>query len=602
MGIFEEGKTECVKELLRPAERIIRQGMDIHIESFNKREKLWIQVEENYDRYLDGKCGNFLPDLDRHFRAKFEGAMAILAWSFWYNGELYPPAQKRYQNKEIQAIERILRYNVFEIMSKDDIMKKLIARDERLLGLLRDYYLGVDKWIEDLLNDPEIKLALRYFLKNKWDSYKSKVNGALSEAVMRFDWFRSLMAEWEKQKMEEIEAIENIYQKQISKLKERFEREKEELRKKLETAREEEISRLIQEKEEMRRQFEEERQRLIEEISKMKDEEARKMLEEELDRMQREMFASIKAMEDEIRRRELELKQREMELRKKEIEVSQKESEVEKRIREIIAARGKIEKGSRFVRRDEARIMEMNFIGRMKGKLKGELKILGKTFKVESLTEKATFDTGIFAGKLNERDLKNIPENTALLALLREKKLFGKKETILVKAIFYGRPEKYAEIGFDVDPAELADINALLIDARNENSDRVILLLASPTGFEHRVKDYISSADFHRNFVSEKVSLVLLDLETGELTINPNDEYAKAFEPFLRLERDDELMSRIKNITTEKITKKGYVRLEDMLEYGPENVVKKAFYELAREKSYVTKFIDGVGFVLIKEM
>ena len=601
MGIFEEGKVDCVRELLRPAERVIRQGMDIHIESFSQREKLWIQTEENYNRYLDGNCGSFLADLDSHFRAKFEGAMAILAWSFWYNGELYSPAQKRYQNKEIQAVDRILRYNVFEIMSKEDIMKKLVARDEKLLSLLKDYYLGMDRWIDEVLDDPEIKLALRHFLKNKWNSYKDKINEALSEAMVRFDWFRPLMAEWEKQKIEEIEAIETLYQRQISKLRKQFEREKEELRKRLETAKEEEISRLIREKEEMEKRFEEERQRLVEEISKMKYEEARKMLEEELDRMQREMFASIKAMEDEIRRRELELKQKEMELRKKEREIAQKESEVEKRIREIMAARGKIEKGSRFVRRDEARIMEMNFIGRMKGKLRDELKILGKTFKVESLTEKATFDTGIFAGKLNERDLKNIPENTALLALLREKKLFGKKETILVKAIFCGRPEKYAEAGFDVDPAELADVNALLVDARKENSDRVILLLASPTGFEHRVKDYISSTDFHRNFISEKVSLALLDLESGELTINPNDEYAKAFEPFLRLERDDELMNRIKGIIEEKLIKKGYVRLEDMLDHTTEDVIKRAFYELAEEKGYVTKFIDGIGFVLIKD-
>ncbi|GAB6102228.1 hypothetical protein JCM16138_14510 [Thermococcus atlanticus] len=608
MGIFEEGKTDCVRELLRPAERVIKQGLDIYIESFSRREKLWIQIEDNYNQYLDGKCGDFLPDLDRHFRSKFEGAMAILAWSFWYNRELYPPAQKRYQNKEIQAVDRILRYNVFEIMGKDDILRKLVARDEKLLSLLKDYYLGVDKWIGELLEDPEIKLALRHFLKNKWDSYKGKVNEALSEAVMRFDWFRPLMVEWEKQKKEEIEAIETLYQKQISRLRNQmeemrtqFEKEKEELRKRLETAKDEEISRLIREKEEMKKRFEEERQRLVEEISKMKDEEARKMLEEELDRMQKEMLAGIRAMEDEIRRKELQLKQREMELRKKELELSEKESEVEKKIREIMAARGKIEKGSRFVRRDEARIMEMNFIGRMKGRLRNELRILGKTFRIESLTEKATFDTGIFAGKLSERDLKNIPENTALLAILREKKFFGKKETLLLKAIFCGRPEKYAEVGFDTDPAELADVNALLVDARRESFDRVILLLASPTGFEHRVKDYISSTDFHRNFVSEKVSLALLDLESGELTINPNDKYARAFEPFLRLERDEELMSRIKSIIEEKLSRKGYVRLEDMLENATEDVIKRAFHELAREKGYATKFIDGVGYILVKE-
>ena len=619
MGIFEEGRTDCVKALLKPAERVLADGLDIVRERFEKREKLWRQIDENYDRYKDGECGEFLKDLNAHFRSKFEGALAILAWSFWKKGEAYKPAEDRYTEKELEAVERILRYNVFEIYTKDDIMKKIMHRDTNVLGLLREYYHGMDRWVEETLGDPEIALALRNFLKYKWDAYKDKVNAAIAEATTRFDWFRDVLTHVE----EEEGAIERTYQKEImrkdqeikrreeeieqlqsamAEMLQEFEREREEIARRVAAAKEEEIERLRQEKEELQRRFEEEKARLVEEISRMKDEEAQRKLREELEKVERQMVSQVAAMEDEIRRRELQLKQKEMELKRRELELQQKEDEVSKKIREVMELAGKAEKGSRFVRRDEARIMEMNFAGRMKGKFKEEVKLLGKTFKVEGVEEKRTFDKAPYEGKLSERDLKNVPDNTMVEIHLREKKLLGKKESLVVKALFYGRPERYADVGFDTDPVELADVNALLVDARNEAKDgRIVLLVASPTGFEKRIRDYVNSNDFHRNFISENVSLALLDLESGELIYNPHDEYAKAFEPFLRLERDEEKMAKVRGFIEERIKARGYVRLEDATGEFPEDLVKRAFQELAREKGYSTKFIDGVGYVLVKE-
>jgi len=523
MGLFEEGSVDCVKGLLRPAERVLKEGLDIAVEDFSTRERLWLRVRENYDRYLEGECGDFLRDLDIHFRGKFEAALAILAWSFKRNGEEYPPAKGRYSERELEAVERVLRYNVFEIYSKEDVMKKILHRDGDVLGLLRDYYRGLDAWIDDVLNDPAVKLPLRHFLKTKWDSYKERVNSAIAEATLRFDWFRDFLMLTE----EETEAVERMYRRRLEKAQ---------------------------------RESEAVRQRM-----------------------------------DELRRREVELRRREAELREREEEVSRK-------IKEVMALKGKVEAGSRFVRIDEARILEMNFVGRVRGKFRGEVKLLGKTFRVEALEERVTFDKGRFAGKLNERDLKNVPDNREVRILLREKKLFGKREEITIRALFYGRPERYAEVGFDTDPLELADVNAVLVDARAEaEKGRVILLIASPTGFERRVLDYISSRDFHRNFISENVSLVLLDLESGELVYNPHDEYARALEPMLRLERDDELMDKVREFLEGKLLEKGYVRLEEAAENFPEDIVKRAFQELRRERGYTTKYIEGVGYVLVRE-
>ncbi len=581
MGLFDED-INCVKSLLKPSERVLNQELDVYVESYQKRTKLWLQIEENYDRYLDGECGKILSDLDQHIRSKFEVSLALLAWSFKKNDEFYEPASRRYSDKELEALGRVLRYNVFEIYTIEDVMKRIMHRDNNILTLLREYHHGVDRWIEEVLNDPEIKLPLRYFLKKKWDSYKEKVNEAIAEATRRFDWFRDFLTMVD----EEIEVVETTYRRrldakdrQIEELRRSFERELKEIKKELDKG--SEVEKLLREKEELKRQFEEEKKRILEDIGRMRDEEMKKMLKAELEKVKEDVLASVKAIEDEIRQKEDDIKRR--------------EEEVAKKIREVTSLAGKVEKGSRFVRCDEARIMELNFIGRIKSKFMGDVKLLGRTFRVERVEENVTFDKMLL--NLDERNLKNIPDNTVVNVVLKEKKLFGKGKEIKVKAVFLSRPERYAEIGFDTDPIELTDINSLLVDARNE-SERIVLLVASPTGFEERIANYVNSNEFHKNYLSD-VSLALLDLESGELIYNPHDKYAKAFEPILRLEIDSEIISKVKEYIESKIAK-GYVKFEEVTEQFPGEVVKRAFHELAKEKKYTTKFIEGVGYILVK--
>ncbi|NPA47187.1 MAG: hypothetical protein GXO14_00910 [Thermococci archaeon] len=584
MTIFDEGNAECVKELLRPAEQVIGDGLDVRVEDYETRVDLWNRVSKAYGEYRSGRCGGFLKDLDIHFRAKFEGALAILAWSFKKNGEDFAPALRRYSDEELEGLERILRYNVFEIMDVKDIIKRLSHRDENLLTLLREYYLGVDKWIDGYLENPEVKLYLRRFLKDKWDSYKGKVSEAIAEATKELDWFRDFLTEEQKER----EDIVGMYRKRIAELMERIEKEREEVRKQIESATEERIARLMEENERLRKEFEEEKRRLVEEISRVKDEEARRMLEEQL----RKASENIKALEDELRRKQLQLAEKETELRRKEVEIREKEREIAKKIEEVMRISTKVEKGSRYVTAGEAKMLELNFIGRMTKKFKpgSEVKVLGRKFSVKEVREDSAYTPG-------EEFKGRVPENRSLTVRMREKKFFGGKEEITVRALFLGRPERYESLGIDTDPIELEHVTKILDEALNGPS-RTILLVASPTGFESRIRDFINSGDFHRNFSSEKVSLALLDLESGELIINPNDDYANAFRDLLRLETNEEVLRRVKDAVESKLAAKDYVRLEEV--DGPVDVVKRVFYELGREKNYRTRFVDGVGLVIMR--
>ncbi|ADT84371.1 hypothetical protein [Thermococcus barophilus] len=607
MVVFNEGNPECVRNLLRPAERVLRQGRDVTVEDFETRKSLWERIQDSYSRYLEGECGDFLRDLDSTFRAKFEAALAVLAWSFWKKGEAFPPAEKSFSEREIGLIDEILKYNVFEITTMEDILEKLYRRDEETLQLLKTYYLGVDRWIEEQLEDPEIKLPLRYYLKRTWKSYREKIDAAINEAS-KYGWFRTLMEEWEREKTEEVEAVRESYEARVGELKKRiaemvefFEEERRKLEEELSASSLEEVERLRREKEELIERFEREKAELARRLTELKDEELRKKLEEELARAKEEALREARLLEEKLRRRELELREKEMELRKRELELSEKENLLKSRIEEILAMSGKVEKGSRLVLRDEARIGELNFVGRMKSKFAGEVRLLGRTYSVERIEEKKGEDTARFAGKLDEKSLKNLPENRYVEVALKEKKLLGRKERILVRGVYLTRVERLAELGLDTDPLTLAEVNVHLIDARDSKENaRTILVIASPLGFEERVRRYVSSEDFHRNFYSENVSLILLDTESGEVIHNPNDRYAKALVPLVRLELDEEIYARVRECVRKKLEGRDYLPLSECLDCGDEEYVRRAFYEIAREGNLV-KYIDGFGLVLIRK-
>ena len=284
---------------------------------------------------------------------------------------------------------------------------------------------------------------------------------------------------------------------------------------------------------------------------------------------------------------------------------------IEEKMKELSVNKAFAEgKGSRYVKLEEVKQYELNFIGRLEHKLGDTVTFSGKTYKIENLNEIKQEDTSRLGKihRLSERDLKNLPENRSLVGKLTEKKLLGKKQRYNLKALFYSRVEKYAKAGYDTDPLELKDLNACLVDSRDEAKGKgecVLLCLASPTGFETTVDRHISSEDFHRNFLSRYLSVCLLDLETGKQLYNPNDEVAKEFAKLCELETDREKSEKLK-ISVRKTIENGlllkdFVVLGDIAKsLGNDAAVKPAFYEYADEKGLNVKFVEDVGLVMMK--
>ena len=538
--VFKEGDIDCVEELIKPAKRVIGERDSISYDPFEKRVSLWNRISENYDKYKDGVCGQFYPDLDSHFKSLFEISLLILADSFRNNGESFKAAE-RYTEKEIAAFKLIERYNYFEIYSINDIKKKVVAQDTSTLRLFKDFYV-VDRWLSQVLEDPSFKRFVRYYLKEKWRAYKDKLNEAMGSLIIELDWFRNLVVQWEK----EARAYA-----------------------------EEELERAIRSM----------RQELIDEVSTE--------------------IEKVKDMESQIAKKEEELKEKEKEL-------DAREETIKKEIEELRLLKEKKEKGSRFVETGRAKQYELNFIGRMERKLTDEVKISGKSFKLEKLEEGREVDVSRYIGAktkigiLREKDVKNIPENRYVVAKLVERKLIGSKERYTLKAIFASRVDRYVERGFDTDPLELSDVNAYMVDARDEAKqmgETIVLCLASPTGFEEAVRDHVSSDEFYRNFLSRYLSVILIDLDANRMFYNPNDDVAKEFAKICEMEIDKEKMARVercvKSAIDEEVSIRGYAVLSDLTKCGDEAIVRAVFYRVAEENNWKVKYVDGVGLVVM---
>ncbi|MEM2030875.1 MAG: hypothetical protein QW540_09840 [Archaeoglobaceae archaeon] len=571
-----EGKGECVKMLLSKAERVLNEGRDVYRNEFGERVRLWNEISDAYEKYRNGYCGEFIRELDIVFRGKFEAALALIALSFRINGESFQ--QKRFRDEDLLFVDEITKFNVLEVLSVEDIVEKLHRRDEKVYELLKTYYLGLDKWIEEQLDNHEISLFLRHHFKNLWKRYKEKLNKAISEAN-RYGWFKSVLSDWERDKGEIIDkfsAKTRELERRIQEMQKEFENEKSRLISEISSRSRIEIERLQREKEELIGRFEKERERIASAIAEMKEREMREILQRELENAKKMILGEIKAIEEELRKKE-------EELRIKEREVESKEEKLRKMISEITGMKERIEKGSRYLRAEEAKIMEINFMERMRAKLR-EFEFDGRKFKAERIDESI----------LQFEDLPQIP---SLEFEIKEKRIFS-AERFKILAIFFSRQQRFAEYGFDTDPMELKELEKIISGFR-KTEIRTAIVIASPLGFEERIRSFINSDDFHRNFYSERISLLLLDTERNEVIFNPNDPFSKMLSNQVQLEIDREKYSRVKKCIEERLGGKDYLRLDEVLECGEERYVKKAFYELADKYGFV-RYFEDFGLVLVK--
>ncbi len=193
----QSGDMDCAERLLQPARMVLKTGTHIRYDLFERRLALWNEIRNNQGRYMREECGMFLEEVDLHMRSQFDAALVALASVFIGNNEDLPQVSL-YSAEEVAVWQKIERYNVMDLLSQDDLRNRIIKRDNDVLRLLQDYYITMNSYVQATLDNPEIRLTLRYYLKRRWNEYRGKMDAAIADAVTKLGWMQDLVREWEK--------------------------------------------------------------------------------------------------------------------------------------------------------------------------------------------------------------------------------------------------------------------------------------------------------------------------------------------------------------------------------------------------------------------
>jgi hypothetical protein len=317
----------------------------------------------------------------------------------------------------------------------------------------------------------------------------------------------------------------------------------------------------------------------------------------------REREEALRFQEREVARREEAAQDALKSASKREEDLNSREKRIEAAMKALHGSNR--DERSRYVDTGEAKQYELTFIGRMETKIGVCPVIGGRTFRVEGSEEMEEPVVPERGGRSMQRPL---PLNRSLTFRLVEKKLLGEKKHYVFSARYVCRIERYADQGYDCDPLSLTEVTAILDETWNRARSSgipTVLCLASPTGFERRLRDFVDSEEFHRNFISKHLSFLLLDMEAGALLFNHADETARAFAAICELEIDSEKEAKVrrnvKNLMLEALKVRDHVVFDDVLKACTDDpgMVKRAFYDCAAKMEGEVQFVEGVGLVMM---
>ncbi|MEJ2773864.1 hypothetical protein [Stygiolobus sp. CP859M] len=588
-------------------------------EPLESRIQIYNEIKKNRS-YYENNCTKGLSFNEKNLMLGFFDLALIRVASSLKdcNDSIAALISKDFTDDEYTAFLKLDKFLLLDYIKDTEIATALFNKTGKIYDVIKKWYDEEMYEYEKLLEPGEYKIrqtlgvALRHEYINRFEkiksgiiAYFSKDPGAPRQLFNEYEYVirKQYEAEIERRKIEENmrkiaeEKIDEL-EKEIEKLRE----EKEKIDKYLDNygvkgvTLEDKIKKMItflqgQVKEliEQKKILESQKAELENYVIKLKNE-SKTVIESE-----------IKRYEDTIRQLTEKIQNYQNAVSKLQIE----NLELQEKINEY----KNISESSIAISNTEARIMEVNFIGRFEMKMntvprkffdpirKGEINV-DKTsdYIIERSDE-------INSLNVNPKELHLYPHNTEVTYIIRKRRLLKEDLIVIIKAKFLSHIENYVKKLADDKTISLADILEYLdksIDAARQGKVLHVIGIASPTGFDKKVKEYISSDDFKKNFTDYYLSVCLIDLLSGELIYNKLDNRINSYIDIFEQELETEKIFKAKDITKRELMKSGHVTLSSVVqEYNlPELIAKKAFYELQKEN--IGKIYDVNGEIVLK--
>jgi len=630
MSLSRKINWDALNKILSPVDETLGSDLEaLRRKDARERTDLWNRIVMSQNTYNNEFLPALSPDLRNELSSKFRLARLFLAAALWINNEDSPTLDE-FNQKELDLVQDFERFNVFDVLTIEEIVQR-IARREDIYELIVDFYQKQYSDLDTLLDDPDIQRDLKLAFKNQykkrlekiaegvkayvglygpviiitqiekkiWDKIKEsegerkriadelesqireissifspasetdsegqRLNQKLSELVAE------LATGWQPKDLESLETQKDALLGQYISLERGLSSRidvVEQQRKELENREHE----LEQDKQEYQSQLQEEKQRLVEselnEISVLKSQ----LLDQE---------ESI-----DLEKREFERKREELESRLQEIN-------------DILEG-----KPIRIIAGEAAKLCELNYISRF------ETKMENLPLKIYSPVENRSYTVRSWKDNTHLKFMEDvsvgIPGNIRSRYSISEKKygFFGEKiNKVVFEAVSLNHLEEYKNYGYDARRANIADFLGVImqyIKTAEMGKYLHVLGIASPTGWDERVKKQIESTEFTQNYVSKHVSICIIDSATGDVFYNPTDERISEYIDFFKPQFDRERVMQVKSFILDKLNRKDYVVYSDIVEETNEvtEIINKAFYDLESEGEYRIRMIKDVGIVL----
>lgn len=211
-----EGDFKCLERLEEPVERVNNNDLQtLRTKDVEKRVLLWFEIKENLGKYEARECGSFYGDVHRKTMAGFYMALLKLAATFSTNEERFAEAEKLFTRAEIELVQRLEKYNSFDIKSTEDVISEIRGGDRTTIEYIMDYMNEMKGGWIGVLNDPEIKLPVRDAIKETMKKRLEVLEAGMLELMKQPGGMEGVLREAKvsQQPQQVINIIDSVVQK-----------------------------------------------------------------------------------------------------------------------------------------------------------------------------------------------------------------------------------------------------------------------------------------------------------------------------------------------------------------------------------------------------
>jgi len=649
---------ERFRDLTHTKNRVLNEDLSaLQRQSERARIERYNELKANEEAFIFEFTAEY-PDFftgaeEDRIRSEFRLARLLVAASFYADGDLPAAMAGDFVDAELQAVVDFDRYKQFDALSEEQIATRVRRMDGEVYELVTEYTATQLDDLDDLLDDPDVQRDVMERLIERYEDRREKIrqgffvyveNQGLVHTVETIEEairaVGAAEAERERVRTELESGLDDLYERLAGELRGEFRDLESDLlelevsadagdadavRTELSTiesriegyadrrgAATAELSTQIGEVEEMQTDLQAQMSTL-ESLREETREAAREAVREEASDLLDDELSTLheqhERLEAEVHRLEREREQ-----------LAAANERLDERQAELEAAVGgvddpDVDTGGDVVTTSMARLFEMDYLGRFDISMH-------EVETIHTPEESRPIPDGYWEGRSERRsdharllDLlpegetpEHYPHNRCARYELTDERYLGLSRDLelVVEAQVVNNLDAHARSGFDAAPADvdrlLDVVNPVVYEAEREGY-HYLLGLASPTGWSERARrQVVGAGEEGGSRFSRKVSLCLIDLQTGDLYYDENDpviaDNAALFEPPVAAERVAACTAHVRETYVDDVTTDS-VTLEEVCEAGFDpHVVKGAFNELAAAGVGEQFYLDEFGLTL----